>query len=92
MIFFTQNASRPISTIQKDPESDLFISIRDAVRMLAAHCKKNHPSMSNHGCKLMLATGTRLLAYDLPKVLVNELNYVQLEIYKQNMKKSFTIR
>ena len=73
--------------LDKPGELELFNSIRDAVRMRATHCKKNHPSTSNHGCELMLATGTRLPAYDLPKVLVNELNDIQSEIYKHNVKK-----
>ena len=73
--------------LDKPRELDLFNSIRGTVIMLVIHCKKNHPSTSNHECELMLATGTRLPACNLPKVLVNKLNDVQSEIYKHNVKK-----
>ena len=73
--------------MDKPGELDLFNSIRDPVKMLAIQCKKNHSSTSNHECELMLATGTRLPAYDLPKVLFSKLNDVQMEIYQRNVKK-----
>ena len=56
------------------------------------HCKKHHTKANNHRCELMLATGARLPAYDLPKVLINKLNNTQAEIYKWNVKKNEALK
>ena len=40
---------KAIVFLDKPGELDLFNSIRDIVRMLATHCRKHHPSTSNHG-------------------------------------------
>ena len=78
--------------LDKPGELDPFNSIRDSERNLDAHCKQFHHSTSNHKCQLVLATGVRLPAYDLPKVLSDKLDLVQYEIYKRNMKKYEALR
>ena len=83
---------RVIVFLDKPGELNPFNSIRDTVRMLATHCTKHHSSMSNHGCELIMGTGVRLPAYDLPKVLFKELDKVQLEIYKHNKRKYEALR
>ena len=78
--------------LDKPGELDPFNSIRDSARKLNAHCKQLHDSTSNHKCQLVLATGVRLPAYDLPKLLSDRLDLVQFEIYRRNVKKYETLR